>query len=297
MKRLSGRQWSLKPQDLAIALKLLALKGRWLPYAALGEAMHLSRFEAHAAVQRLMAAGLVAETGGHPAPAREAVRSFVLFGAPYAFPPVWVGTASGFPTAHGAPALKGKVRAGDEPPPVWPHPQGDARGPGLLPLYENLPLAARDDPALYALLALFDALRIGQDETRDFAMTGLNERLEAAASGQEKIMHNDTEDLLIGGFIVISRSDLEKLARHHHIRRLVLFGSAARGELRPDSDIDLLVEFETGKAPSLGGLVEIQDAFAKLFGGRKVDVATPSILNNPYRRRAIEKDMEELYAA
>jgi predicted nucleotidyltransferase len=44
-------------------------------------------------------------------------------------------------------------------------------------------------------------------------------------------------------------------------------------------------------------MVEIQDAFSVLFGGRKVDVATPSILNNPYRRRAIEKDMEELYAA
>jgi predicted nucleotidyltransferase len=43
--------------------------------------------------------------------------------------------------------------------------------------------------------------------------------------------------------------------------------------------------------------VEIQDAFEKLFHGRKVDVATPSILNNPYRKRAIEKDMEELYAA
>ena len=81
-------------------------------------------------------------------------------------------------------------------------------------------------------------------------------------------------------------------------RRLALFGSAARGELRPDSDIDLLVEFESGESPSLGGMTEIQEAFAKLFGGRKVGVATPSILNNPYRRRAIEKDMEEkLYAA
>jgi len=102
---------------------------------------------------------------------------------------------------------------------------------------------------------------------------------------------------VIGGTIVVSRSDLQELAQRHHIRRLMLFGSAARGELRPDSDIDLLVEFETGEAPSLGGMVKIQDAFTTLFGGRKVDVATPSVLNNPYRRRAIEKDMEELYAA
>jgi len=44
-------------------------------------------------------------------------------------------------------------------------------------------------------------------------------------------------------------------------------------------------------------MVEIQEAFTTLFGGRKVDVATPAILNNPYRQRAIEKDMEALYAA
>ena len=77
----------------------------------------------------------------------------------------------------------------------------------------------------------------------------------------------------------------------------MLFGSAVRGNLKPDRDIDLLVEFENGGAPSLGGMVEIQEVFSELFGGRKVDVATPSILNNPYRKRAIEKDMEELYAA
>jgi len=76
-----------------------------------------------------------------------------------------------------------------------------------------------------------------------------------------------------------------------------LSGSAARGEITPDSYIDLLVEFEGGKSPSLGGMVKISDAFSKLFNGRKVDIATPSILNNPYRRREIEKDMELLYAA
>lgn len=93
------------------------------------------------------------------------------------------------------------------------------------------------------------------------------------------------------------QSQLKELCRQYHIHRLVLFGSAARGELKADSDIDLLVEFENGKAPSLGGMVEIQDAFVNLFDGRKVDLATPTILNNPYRRREIEKDMEELYAA
>jgi predicted nucleotidyltransferase len=103
--------------------------------------------------------------------------------------------------------------------------------------------------------------------------------------------------LQLGGQLTVSRAEVESLARRFHIRKLVLFGSAARGELRPDSDIDLLVEFEPGKAPSLGGMLGISDAFSGLFGGRSVDLATASILENPYRRRAIERDMEMLYAA
>jgi predicted nucleotidyltransferase len=101
----------------------------------------------------------------------------------------------------------------------------------------------------------------------------------------------------IGDGVTVSRAALRKLAKRYQIRRLALFGSAARGELKPSSDVDLLVEFETGVAPSLGGMVEIQTALSKLFGGRKVDLATPAILKNPYRQRAIEKDLEELYAA
>ena len=101
--------------------------------------------------------------------------------------------------------------------------------------------------------------------------------------------------ILVGGVIEVPRADLEALACKYHIRRLSLFGSAARGELRPDSDIDLLVEFEPGKAPSLWKVVTIQDEFSRLFQGRPVDIATPEILRNPFRRRTIEKDLKILF--
>lgn len=52
------------------------------------------------------------------------------------------------------------------------------------------------------------------------------------------------DDLFIGQKLQISRAALHELAQRYYIRLLVLFGSAARGELKPDSDIDLLVEFE-----------------------------------------------------
>ncbi|MFV9616785.1 MAG: nucleotidyltransferase domain-containing protein [Gammaproteobacteria bacterium] len=112
----------------------------------------------------------------------------------------------------------------------------------------------------------------------------------------EKII-NEKDRLAVGKKLVISRTMLRKLIQRYHIHRLALFGSAARGELKPDSDIDLLVEFEKGMSPSLGGMVKLNDDLMNLFGGRKVDVATPTILNNPYRQRAIEKDIEEFYAA
>lgn len=76
-----------------------------------------------------------------------------------------------------APPLKEMILSSDELPPVWPHPDGNLRGHGLLPLYEAIPLAAQDDPDFYALLALFDALRIGQARERELAAKLLQERI------------------------------------------------------------------------------------------------------------------------
>jgi len=177
LSRAGNRQWVLKPQDLAVALRLVTLKGEWLPYAALGEAMHLSRFEAHAAVQRLTAAGLVAEIEGPPRAVIAALRSFVIFGARYAYPPVRGGITIGFPTARALPALKKLLGSSSDLVTVWPHPEGKVRGQSLLPLYESLPLAARDFPEFRELLALFDLLRIGQARERGLAQKLLEERL------------------------------------------------------------------------------------------------------------------------
>ena len=83
----------------------------------------------------------------------------------------------GFPTAYGVEPFKSKMLFADEMPPVWPHANGSVRGTMLLPLYPKLPLAAVADAALYELLALFDALRIGQARERDMARELLEARL------------------------------------------------------------------------------------------------------------------------
>ena len=166
-----GKQWTLRPQDLVVALKLVSLESDRPPYASLGEELHLSAFEAHAAARRLVAARLASEDPDEGIRIQKgALILFVLYGAPYAFPPVRTGITIGFPTAYGVAPLNEMMLFPDQiSVPVWPHPEGDVRGQGLLPLYQKLPLAARADPVLYELLALFDALRIGQARERELA--------------------------------------------------------------------------------------------------------------------------------
>lgn len=175
--RLSHAQWSLKPQDLAMAFKLVCLKGRRLPYAALANAMHMSPFEAHACIARLNGARLLVDVNEVPTLVLAAFRPLVLTGAAYFFPAVRGEIVMGFPTAYGVEPFKSKMLFADEMPPVWPHANGLVRGKMLLPLYPKLPLAAVADAALYELLALFDALRIGQAREREMARELLEERL------------------------------------------------------------------------------------------------------------------------
>lgn len=175
--RLSQAQWSLKPQDLAVAFKLVCLAGRWLPYAALAKSLHLSPFEAHACVARLAAARLLTDTDAGPALVMPAFRPMVLQGAAHFFPAVRGEVTMGFPTAHGVEPLKSKLLFTDEMPPVWPHPDGPRRGTSLLALYPKLPLAAQSDKPFHELLALFDALRIGQARERELVRGMLDERL------------------------------------------------------------------------------------------------------------------------
>jgi len=91
------------------------------------------------------------------------------------------------------------------------------------------------------------------------------------------------------------REKLAELCRRYHVRQMSLFGSVLRDDFRPDSDVDVLVEFETGREPSFSGLLKLQSELSALFGQRQVDVATPSILRNPYRRKSIMKDLQPIY--
>jgi predicted nucleotidyltransferase len=98
-----------------------------------------------------------------------------------------------------------------------------------------------------------------------------------------------------GSLVIPDSRELAAICRRYKVRKMSLFGSAARGELRPESDVDLLVEFKPKQGPSMWGLVDMQDALSPLFGGRQVHIAGPGILNNPHRRKTIERDLKVLY--
>ena len=286
----------LKPQDLLVLLKLVVIGEKPWSYGKLAVALGMSPAEVHAAAKRLLAAKLGVRKDDRLVPDIRNLGEFLAHGLRYVFVPEWGEVTRGVPTLDAAPPLGDLKTASSEPVPVWPDPQGEARGTSFSPLYKSAPKAARADPVLYELLVLVDAIRGGRAQVREIAISMLNARL--ADQGDDKMNPGTAADYLqVGDQLKVSRTELVSLAKRFHISRLSLFGSAARGDLRPDSDIDLLVEFEPGKAPSLAGMLEISEAFSALFGGRAVDLATTSILENPYRRRAIERDMEMLYAA
>lgn len=96
-------------------------------------------------------------------------------------------------------------------------------------------------------------------------------------------------------FTTDQQQRIDAICQQYGVRRLRLFGSAAVGLERDDSDVDLLIEFSPGQAPSAFELVDLRDALSQVFGGRPVDLAFNGVLDNPYRRQAIEPQLRPLY--
>jgi uncharacterized protein len=83
--------------------------------------------------------------------------------------------------------------------------------------------------------------------------------------------------------IHIPADKIAEFCKRNGIRKLSLFGSVLRPDFRPDSDIDLLVEFRAGAAPSLFDLARMERELSAVLGGRKVDLRTPKELSRYFR--------------
>ncbi len=94
----------------------------------------------------------------------------------------------------------------------------------------------------------------------------------------------------------LDENTVARFCETHHIRRLALFGSQLKGTAGPDSDIDLLVEFDRAHMPSLFGVAAMEIELSELLGGRKVDLRTPGDLSR-YFREEVVRTAEVQYAS
>ena len=98
----------------------------------------------------------------------------------------------------------------------------------------------------------------------------------------------------MGIHIDISKGRIEVFCRQNHICSFAFFGSVLRSDFGPDSDIDVLIEFEEGQEPSLLDLVRMENELSELFG-QKVDLVERKAVEksqNYIRRRHILESVE-----
>jgi hypothetical protein len=171
----------LKPQDVVILAKLVAMGAQPWTYQRLAVELAISQSEAHAGVRRAVAARLMSHANASVGrPITPALKEFLIHGVRYAYPPERGELTRGMPTGYAAPPLNNEIVQPNEPPPVWPYVEGTVRGYKLVPLYPSVPIAASRDTKLYELLALVDALREGRARERSLATKHLEARLSAS---------------------------------------------------------------------------------------------------------------------
>jgi len=85
---------------------------------------------------------------------------------------------------------------------------------------------------------------------------------------------------------VIPKEKIADFCRRHHIRQLAIFGSALRANFGPESDVDVLVEFEAGQEPGFMALARMERELSEMFG-RRVDLRTPEDLSRLFRDEVI----------
>jgi predicted nucleotidyltransferase len=78
--------------------------------------------------------------------------------------------------------------------------------------------------------------------------------------------------------IPATEQQIAEFCRRHGIRRLSFFGSVLRDDFKPESDIDVLIEFEPGQTPGLE-VFDIEQELSTLCGGHRIDIANPKYLN------------------
>jgi predicted nucleotidyltransferase len=100
---------------------------------------------------------------------------------------------------------------------------------------------------------------------------------------------------MAGQTVTIAPDKLAEFCRRNHIRKPSFFGSVLRDDFRPDSDVDVLIEFEPDRTPGFA-LIRRQDELSELLGGRRVDLVTQGLIS-PFIRNQVLAEAQVQYAA
>jgi hypothetical protein len=163
----------MRPQDVAILLKIIIKGQRPWQYIDLAKELYLSPAEISLSLQRSVEAGLI--NSEKRKVHRQTLLEFIQYGLHVVFPATPGGIVNGLYTAHSHPFMKQFFASEDAY--VWPDVKGKDRGQAILPLYKDVVNAANSDAALYKVLALLDIVRVGKVRELNVAMAELHKLL------------------------------------------------------------------------------------------------------------------------
>lgn len=164
---------SLKPQDVALLVKLLALKKDDWRQIDIAIDLGLSQGEVAKALSRLIKSGLVQDKRVN----RSAALEFILHAVKYIFPAEVGALAAGVPTAISSPMHERMVVQRGDDSYVWPSIHGSIRGQMIKPFYPQLAEAALKDSDFYGLMSAIEILRVGRARERNLAAQYLEKKI------------------------------------------------------------------------------------------------------------------------
>ncbi|MDX2250612.1 MAG: hypothetical protein SF052_27770 [Bacteroidia bacterium] len=168
----------MRPQDVVILLKVVAMGETPWRYSDIAQALHMSQSEVAEALNRSKLGRLVDVSKKKVY--RESFMEFLIHGVKYVFPAQPGALVRGIPTAHSAKPLSDLLISETEAF-VWPSAVGNMRGQGIVPLYPSVIKAIRKDHILYEMLALVDAIRVGKAREHNLAVETLEKMIREGA--------------------------------------------------------------------------------------------------------------------
>lgn len=139
----------------------------------------ISKSEISASLKRSISVGLAVldRKTKLPRANNRALKEFIEYGLKYVFPADPGKIMRGIPTSFAAPIMAGKLMSAGDVINVWPDATGKEKGQSVQPLFKSVPRAVKQDPELYKLLALVDAIRLGNARESKIAIELLQESL------------------------------------------------------------------------------------------------------------------------